>query len=367
MLTQHEINLAYRVLDANYNRAVEGLRVVEEYFRFVLESSFHTGQIKELRHELCSTCSNWISIWTDQRDSSADVGATITTSDEYKRSQFNDIVDANLARVNQALRALEEYAKAVCPELPAKLEATRYKFYDLEKSVKRAFYAHTKMGDKSIYVLTGGCRTDEEFKKRVLALCDAGADLIQLRDKDLDDVELLERARTGVRACFDFQTRFIVNDRPDIALLAEADGVHVGQEEIPVQEIRKMLPFGMLIGVSTHSLEQARKAELEGADYIGVGPTFPSHTKCFSEFTGTELLKQVAESISVPAFAIGGINLDNIAEVAKSGFTRVAVSSVVNRSDSPKETIDQLRHALANISNTDLESLDAASEADRAK
>lgn len=347
MTAQNEKNLVYRVLDANFNRAVEGLRSVEEYFRFILENGAMTAEIKDLRHAIASVCRPWIDVWTDQRDSTADVGSTIAASDEYHRSGLNDVVGANLARVNQALRALEEYSKVVCPELAPPLEATRYRFYDLEKRVKRFLLADHALLDRQIYVLTSGCDSQADFEARIDQLCRAGADLIQLREKDLDDGELLQRAKAAARICRDQGTLFIVNDRPDVAMMAAADGVHVGQEEFPVSDLRRILPHQMLVGVSTHSLEQALQAERDGADYIGVGPTFPSGTKCFDAFTGPELLEAVAPRITIPAFAIGGIQLDNLEQVVQAGFTRIAVSGAVHHSEQPAETIRQLRSILA--------------------
>ena len=114
-----------------------------------------------------------------------------------------------------------------------------------------------------------------------------------------------------------------------------ADGVHLGQENVTVKDARRIVGPDRLIGVSTHSLEQARQAVLDGADYIGVGPTFPSGTKQFDRLPGLELLREVAAEIRLPAFAIGGISPRNVAEVLAAGFTRIAVSGAVLSSDDP--------------------------------
>jgi thiamine-phosphate pyrophosphorylase len=127
----------------------------------------------------------------------------------------------------------------------------------------------------------------------------------------------------------------IVNDRPDLARLCRADGVHVGQEELSARDARAIVGTGPLVGVSTHSLAQARASVMAGANYIGVGPTFPSGTKEFERFTGVELLAQVAGEIRLPAFAIGGITLDNLSAVLAAGFCRVAVSSAIVNADHP--------------------------------
>jgi len=127
----------------------------------------------------------------------------------------------------------------------------------------------------------------------------------------------------------------VMNDRPDLAALVEADGVHVGQDELPVRDVRRIVGPRMLIGVSTHSLEQARQAVLDGASYIGVGPTFPSRTKAFASFTGLELLREAAAAIRLPAFAIGGITLDRLDDVLATGISRVAVSAAIAQAASP--------------------------------
>jgi thiamine-phosphate pyrophosphorylase len=120
-----------------------------------------------------------------------------------------------------------------------------------------------------------------------------------------------------------------MNDRPDLAKLSNADGVHVGQEELAVKECRAILGVGPLVGVSTHSIEQARQAVLDGANYIGVGPTFPSATKNFEQFAGLEFLRQVAGEIRLPTFAIGGITAENLHEVLSAGISRIAVSQAL--------------------------------------
>jgi thiamine-phosphate pyrophosphorylase len=145
----------------------------------------------------------------------------------------------------------------------------------------------------------------------------------------------------------------IVNDRPDLAVLAQADGVHVGQEELSVKDARSIVGPDMLVGVSTHSIEQARQAVLDGANYIGVGPTFPSGTKRFEQFPGVELLRLVAAEIRLPAFAIGGIDRQNVAEVLAAGFTRIAVSGAVTAAADPvqaaKELLNRLVPSLAGL------------------
>ncbi len=142
------------------------------------------------------------------------------------------------------------------------------------------------------------------------------------------------------------RTLFIMNDRADLAALAEADGVHVGQDELSVAEARAIVGVEALVGVSTHSLEEALRAEQDEADYIGVGPTFPSSTKQFAEFPGLELTRSVSRSVALPAFAIGGVDLGNIDQVIAAGLRRVAVSGAVTRAVDPAAAARELLFAL---------------------
>ena len=180
----------------------------------------------------------------------------------------------------------------------------------------------------------------------VQSLIRAGADVIQLRDKQLADRPLLQRAKRLREITRASPALFIMNDRPDLAQLADADGVHVGQEELTVSDTRHIAGSDRLIGVSTHSVAQARQAVLDGADYIGVGPTFPSATKQFDAFTGLGLLRQVFAELGLPGFAIGGINLDNLAAVLTTGCRRVAVSGAVHNADDPVTAIEEIRRRL---------------------
>jgi thiamine-phosphate pyrophosphorylase len=121
----------------------------------------------------------------------------------------------------------------------------------------------------------------------------------------------------------------IMNDRPDLALLSRANGVHVGQDELVVRDVKRIVGGQMLIGVSTHTIEQARQAVQDGANYIGCGPTFPSSTKQFEHFPGLDFLRQVAAEIALPAFAIGGITTANLSLVLATGFKRIAVGGAI--------------------------------------
>ncbi|MBB6633690.1 thiamine phosphate synthase [Cohnella thailandensis] len=161
-----------------------------------------------------------------------------------------------------------------------------------------------------------------------------GADLVQLRDKDAPARELLEKARALRELTRRYGVPLIVNDHPEVALAADADGVHLGQEDAPIAAARELLGPDRLIGISTHSIEQARAAERAGADYIGVGPVFPTATKPGRTAVTTSFVAEAAAEIRIPFFAIGGIHPGNAAEVLAAGAKRLcAVSAVVGNPD----------------------------------
>ncbi len=175
---------------------------------------------------------------------------------------------------------------------------------------------------------------------------DGGADVIQLREKHLDDRERLLLARAFRELCAEKGALFIVNDRPDIARLCEADGVHLGQEDLPPADAREVLLPHQIVGVSTHSIGQARQAAADGADYIGVGPVFPTKTKGYEAGVGTAYVREVAGELDVPFVALGGITAQNASEVARAGATAVAVCSAVVSAADVAAAARELRAAM---------------------
>lgn len=319
-----------RILDASLNRAAEGLRVVEDYLRFAADNPYLTRETKELRHELAEIGAVLFSaVLHTARETSSDVGTEIKTATESNRENAWEVCRASLKRTQQALRSLEEYGKLVSSSVAKGAESLRYRLYTLEKSIDTGRSSHERLQGVKLCVLVDGRITVKDFSGFVWKLVDAGVGMVQLRDKRLSDRDLLERARALRLATNGTSTLAIINDRADIALLAQADGVHLGQEDLSIKEARTVVGTGMLIGVSTHRIEQARQAVLDGANYLGAGPTFPSPTKSFDRFAGIGYLRQVAAEIGLPTFAIGGITPKNLAEVRSAGISRIAVSSVV--------------------------------------
>ncbi len=336
-----------RAVDAAANRAAEGLRVVEDYVRFVLDDRHLTEVCKHLRHRLADVLSGVAAADRHtMRDTQGDVGTTIGTSAEGSRPDAWSVCSASFHRTEQALRSLEEYGKVLDPELAARIEALRYETYTLERAACVTRTSVERLATTRLYVLVDGRETAETFSSLVGSLVAAGVQAIQLRDKSLSDRDLLERARLLREQTRETSTLAIVNDRPDVARLSDADGVHVGQEELGVSDVRRVVGPRALVGVSTHSIEQARQAVLDGANYIGVGPTFPSSTKSFDEFPGLDLLRAVAAEIRLPTFAIGGITEQNTAQVLATGIDRIAVGAAVTGDEDPSGIAAHLLHLL---------------------
>ena len=332
-----------RVIDAAANRAREGLRVIEDYARLILDDRHLTRLCKQMRHDLAD-CLAAVSMdrRLAARETQADVGTTLNVPTEGRRENPRDVLRANFARLQEALRSLEEFGKLFDAGSAAAAKQLRYSAYTLERAVGITGRSIERLAAARLYVLLDGRRSPEEFERLARSLIEAGADILQLRDKRLGDRELLARGRLLVAATRGSGTLAIVNDRPDLAALAGADGVHVGQEEVSVKDARRIVGPDALVGASTHSIEQARQAVLDGADYIGVGPVFPSDTKRFERYPGVELLRTVAAEIRLPAYAIGGINRSNIAEVLAAGAARVAVGSAITSADDPPRAAKEL-------------------------
>lgn len=202
-----------------------------------------------------------------------------------------------------------------------------------------------RLAEASLCVLVGGGPDAAAFARLVGNLFDAGVPFIQLRDKVLSEPELAERLAIALQIARHRRPErpplVVVNDRVDLAVRVAADGAHVGADDLPTAEARRLLDAappggrGRLLGRTTHDLDEARRALADGADYVGVGPCFPSATKSFTAFAPPAFLRAAVDEIPLPAFAIGGITLDNVGELATLGVRRIAVASAVTAAPDP--------------------------------
>ena len=330
-----------RVLDVNLNRARESLRTLDDFARFIRDDAHLTTLVKHLRHELVELAELLpASLLLHARDTIHDVGTAISTIGEMSRTSPSQVALVNVKRLQESLRSLEEYGKVIDSVFAAGVEQLRYRAYTLEKAI--AVTPQADLESARLYVLLTSASCVASLEWTIAEAAAGGASIFQLREKGLDDRELLKRARDVRRWTRDAGALFILNDRPDIARLAEADGVHLGQDDLTLNEARQILGAEGLIGISTHTILQVKQALDDGADYIGIGPTFTSTTKQFTELAGLAFIREAVALTRVPAFAIGGINRTNAAQVAAAGAKRVAVSAAITQVDDPRAAAAEL-------------------------
>ena len=329
-----------RILDANSNRAAEGLRVLEELARFGLASTSSATRLKTLRHCIRQWAGPTL---VASRDTAGDVGTAIKSEDEYTRTSLVAVVRANAARVAEALRSLEEWAKLGRGEA-GQIEQCRYQLYDIERDLLASLPVH-KLWNEKVYALVDTSCTDDPVAC-AQRLVQAGAGIVQLRAKELSErsyAELAQAVQTVVR---DNGALFIVNDHVAVAAALAADGIHVGQDDLGVDYVRRVVGPLMLIGLSTHTPEQISAARTSGADYIGLGPMFATSTKAHEAVRGPQLLAAVADAYPLPSYAIGGLTLDRVVDLAPTIAHGVAIAGALCRSTEPAPLVQQLKQTL---------------------
>jgi len=327
-------NQRQRIIDANLNRAGEGLHLLEDLARMMLNDAELTQQLKTIRHEIVRGDWSFNQTLIQSRDSEGDVGVDIEVPGEDKQRELPITVVANARRVQEALRILEELAKVpgTTPKLDAeKFKQARFALYTIEQKLLSGLLRQDKTQSLSgLYAIIDsqalGSRRHLEVAEQLIR---GGARAIQLRDKLSSKGELLPIAEQLKKLCAEQGVLFIVNDYLDIALAAGADGLHLGQGDLPIAVTRGLLPIDMILGGSVNTVEQAKAAEADGADYIAVGSMYPTSSKEKPKIVGPERLRQVRRAVSLPLVAIGGINKDNAAEVSAAGADAVAVISAL--------------------------------------
>jgi len=341
----------YRVLDANANRAREALRVAEEAARFALERPELAEALKALRHDLRAAIDRFDSgALLAARDTAGDVGTGLAADAEGRRTGTTEVARAAMKRLAEALRAIEEFGKTVDAGAAAAVEQIRYRAYDLEKRLAEAYRPAGRLAAGGLCVLLTASLCRRPWEEVLAAALAGGAAAVQVREKDEPDGALLDRARRAAEACHAAGALSIVNDRPDIAVLAAADGVHVGQDDLPARAARRIVGAGRIVGTSTHSLAQAQAAAEAGADTIGCGPMFPSTTKPQAVVPGPALCREVTGRVGLPVMAVGGIAPENAAEVLAAGAQWLAVSAAVCAAEDPEAATRRLVEAIDSLS-----------------
>jgi thiamine-phosphate pyrophosphorylase len=318
----------YRILDANLDRAREGLRIIEEWCRFGLNSAELTDRCKHLRQQLGQWHSDEIRA---ARDTPNDPGTELTHPQEQQRANISELLRSNFCRIQEALRVLEEYGKLHSVQMGADCKQMRYQVYTLE-SLLTGHQRHQKLQQSYLYLVTSPV---DNLLTVVEAALEGGLTLVQYRDKQADDLTRLKTAEQLKQLCDRYGALLILNDRVDLALAVDADGVHLGQEDVPVAFARQLLGSQKIIGRSTKRPEEMQRAIQEGADYIGVGPVYATPTKAGRAAVGLDYVRHAVQNASIPWFAIGGIQAENLADVVSAGAERVAVVRAIIEAEQP--------------------------------
>lgn len=337
-----------RITDANLNRATEAARILEEIARFIFDDSELSEKFKNVRHRLNSIQENDYEGLLNARDTQNDVGVNI--ENKSKRLDISSVFKANIKRLQQALRTLAEYSIET-PENTKVFEEIRYETYTLEQKMWNKLkeqYNRIKLDEKKLYLITNSdnFETEDDFLNAVASALQGGVDILQFREKKMPACKILELGKKLKQLCLQYDATFIINDRIDIAALLEADGIHLGQDDLDVKSARAILGENAIVGISTQTPEHALKAIEDGADYIGVGPVYDTPTKTDCPKIREEYLKWVTENISLPIFAIGGIDLDNIDEIINNGINKVAVVRAILNAKSPQKAAEDFINIL---------------------
>ena len=332
----------YRILDANLDRAREGLRIVEEWCRFGLNDGLLTEQVKHLRQTLGGWHSDAI---RQSRDTPGDPGTTLSHPQEERRDTLQTVVQINCSRVQEALRVLEEYGKLHSQKMAAECKQMRSQLYALDSQLMQPLVALNARDTPSVktqrfrqlmaartYLVTSPV---PDILGVVEAALKGGIAMVQYREKSADDEERLRIAQQMRALCHRYDALFIVNDRVDIAAAADADGVHLGQQDMPMLAARQILGPDKIVGRSTTNPQELKRAIDEDADYIGVGPVHATPTKPGKAAAGNEYVGYAAEHATMPWFTIGGLNAENLGPTLAAGATRVAVVRALMEADNP--------------------------------
>ncbi|MGM1034103.1 MAG: thiamine phosphate synthase [Bacillota bacterium] len=196
--------------------------------------------------------------------------------------------------------------------------------------------------DLSLYLVTEESIAIEELTRIIAESVSGGVSIVQLREKNNSSLSFYKKASALKQLLNGLSIPLVINDRVDIALAVGADGIHIGQDDLPLPVVKKMVPEDMIVGVSVSTLEEALEAERNGADYIGVGSVFPTKTKQDATLMALEDLGEICRGVSIPAVAIGGITADNMSALSNSGLSGTAVVSAIMNSDNPKTASESL-------------------------
>jgi len=338
-----------RIIDANFNRAREAIRLVEDYCRFALDHQDLTAKAKAIRHQLSSLMARLpVEQMLACRDTDADTGIGLEVQGQMVRSKLEDCLAAGCRRLSEALRVLAEACQTLDADLARQVEQLRYQGYALERQIAMAATPALKFSRVRLYVIISS-NLPAEIMSLTVKCVSGGADCLQLRCKGLTDKEFLAIADQFVQLCKELGVLSIINDRLDIALTTGADGVHVGNEDLPVARIRQVQHRPMIIGLTTHSLDELAAACDQAPTYVSIGPVFPTATKPDLAPAGLQYVRQAVARLAgkgIYHVAIGGIDIGNTNAVIEAGAEAVAICSAVARSPDPAGLCRRIKQRL---------------------
>jgi len=334
-----------QIIDANLDRAREGLRVLEDWARFALGRKDLVKTIKNFRQNLGK---HHLKIYKESRNFTNDECTGLSHPEQFKRNNASSIISSNAARVQEALRVIEEFSRDHNQNLCKISSEIRYEIYNLEIALLEAHsnYSLRKiLNENDLYFIT---LDNENLFEKIKNILEGGVKIIQLRFKQGNDSENLKFAIKVRELCNNFGALFIINDRVDIALACKADGVHLGQHDMDIKFARNILGFSKIIGISANNDFDIKRAIKDGCDYLGIGPVFATSTKKGKVPIGIEALKLLTKDITVPWFAIGGIKQNNISLLKEHNIRKVAIITDLINSENPKEKAIMILNSLKN-------------------
>jgi len=326
----------------NINRISEALRVIEDIARFYILDENLTLKVKNLRASFNLYRKSFEKGLLGYRESRTDMGRIILY-DKNRRESIDDVLGSSFGRAQESCRVLEEFAK-INNFSSEFFKEMRYSLYEFEKEAFIMLRKKRFNDDIGLYLIMTNPKVG--YEKLAEIAVKAKIRVIQFRDKNKESRDLLLIAKSIRSIVKNSKTVFIVNDRIDIALMSEADGVHLGQTDIPVSEARK-ISRDLIIGKSTHNLIQLKSALKENPDYVGIGPIYSTNSKKIKDkVLGIQNAKRMLFSAKIPAVGIGGIKDYNLNEVLSIGFNNIAILSFISESENPGKEIERIQSIL---------------------
>jgi thiamine-phosphate pyrophosphorylase len=326
------------LIHANTHRVKEGARVIEDIARFILRDEFLFHQIRDLRHSLANK--RFVDLKLE------DIGGASFIEDNIRANLFT-IVEANIIRIQEALRVLEEFSDE--SDEKHRLKTLRYRAYQIQSSLQKKLKCFLNNGKlKGLYLIIDTDIIKRPIEEIIRIINQTSVHVVQLRNKTLSKYQFIQQA-LQLKKGLDPEKLLIINDNIDVALDL-GDGLHIGQEDYMLKRVRGLLPEQFILGISCHNLKEAKEAIQIGATYISVGCIFDSKSKLDTQATSIDTLAEIKSHASIPVCAIGGIHPENIDRLSGYSMDMIAMLSGVWDSSNPLEQITKFNRKLLSYS-----------------